>query len=92
MRQTHVFMRKIKNRKKVQFGQFFHLRPPVGIRKYPFTGAAEAVLGRWKGGSAEAWIERKVDNSEVELGGRAGRLGRTGLVFVSGLLFDIDNI
>ena len=85
-------MRKIKNRKKVQFGQFFHLHPPVGIRKSPFTGAAEVVLGRWKGGWAEVWIERKVDNSGVELGGRAGRLGRTGLVFVSGLLFDIDNI
>ena len=44
--------------------------------KYPFTGGAEAGVGTSDG----ALIASVVDNSGVYEGGRAGKLGRTGLV------------
>ena len=56
---------------------------PAALRRH--GGASDgAVAGRL--------VADEADNSGVASGGRAGRLGRTGLVFVSGLLFDIDNI
>jgi hypothetical protein len=58
----------------------------------PSPAALRCTLGRWKGRRATVRMERKVDNSEVFRAGAPKKIGRTGLVFVSGLLFDIGNI
>ncbi|MGK7725166.1 hypothetical protein ACSQ8B_03345 [Marinovum sp. F03] len=70
------------------------LRVCVGIRKSPLTGGAEAHNGTPDG--AAATRQRDADADEAEdfegmTGGRAKKLGRIRLVFVS-TLFEIDGI
>ena len=84
-----MFLReKRKNEKKWILGVF----SSCGLGAHSVNTPSPAALRRHGGTSDGASDADEVDNSEVYQGGRAGSSGRTGLVFVSGLLFDIDNI
>ena len=63
------------------------LRVSGGIRKSPFTGGAEAQDGAPDGAAARRRRGADADEADEKFerltGGRADKLGRTGLVFVS---------
>ncbi|MFA8386765.1 MAG: hypothetical protein ACEPO2_14165, partial [Pelagibaca sp.] len=65
---------------KFMISRFFLLRSCATNSKYPFTGGVEARLGRQTGRLVGRLVADEVDNSGVYQGGRAGSLGRTGLV------------